>query len=42
MTDQENKERLEHAYSDPEIQTMIQDPLVQQLFKELQENPQAA
>ncbi len=39
---EDDKERVKHAYADPEIQRLLMDPRIQQLFKDLQENPKAA
>lgn len=41
-SEQEDQERAKHAYSDPEIQKLLMDPRIQQLFKDLQENPKSA
>lgn len=41
MTDEEKKEQAAHAMADPEIQTILQDPVMQQVLKDLQENPAA-
>ena len=40
--EEEDKERVKHAYADPEIQRLLMDPRIQQLFKDLQESPKAA
>lgn len=40
--DQDQEERVKHAYADPEIQRLLVDPRIQQLFKDLKENPRAA
>jgi stress-induced-phosphoprotein 1 len=42
MTDAEKKAQAERAASDPEIQAILTDPVIQQLLKDFQENPQAA
>ena len=42
MTEQEKKEQAAHAMADPEIQAILQDPIMQQVLKDFQENPQAA
>ena len=39
---QDDEERVKRAYADPEIQALLTDPRIQQLFKDLQENPQSA
>lgn len=41
-TPEEDQERAKHAYADPEIQKLLMDPRIQQLFKDLQENPKSA
>jgi stress-induced-phosphoprotein 1 len=42
QSDEVNKERAAHAMADPEIQFILQDPMVRQTLQDLQENPQAA
>ncbi|KAL9183613.1 hypothetical protein ACHAXT_004469 [Thalassiosira profunda] len=42
MTEEEKMERARHGMADPEIQAILQDPVVQQLLKDFQENPKAA
>merc|ERR1712137_347633 len=42
QSDDVNKERAAHAMADPEIQFILQDPMVRQTLQDLQENPQAA
>ena len=37
-----DEERLRHAYADPEIQSIIRDPTIQQVLKDIQENPRAS
>jgi stress-induced-phosphoprotein 1 len=39
---QDDEERVKHAYADPEIQRLIQDPRIQQFFKDLKESPKTA
>ena len=39
---QDDEERVKRAYADPEIQALLTDPRIQQLFKDLKENPQSA
>lgn len=39
---QDDEERVKHAYADPEIQRLVQDPRIQQFFKDLKENPKVA
>ena len=36
-----DEERLRHAAADPEIQLLLRDPRIQQVLKDLQENPVA-
>jgi len=40
--DKPDEERLRHAAADPEIQLLMRDPRVQQMLKDMQENPKAA
>lgn len=42
MTDEERKERAAHAMADPEIQSILQDPVINQVLRDFQENPTAA
>jgi stress-induced-phosphoprotein 1 len=42
MTEDEKKEQTAHAMADPEIQSILTDPLVQQVLKDFGENPAAA
>lgn len=42
MTEEERKERSAHAMADPEIQAILQDPIINQILKDFQENPSAA
>lgn len=42
MTEEERKERAAHAMADPEIQAILQDPVIQQILRDFQENPTAA
>lgn len=37
----DDEERVRHASADPEIQLLMRDPRIQQLLKDLQENPTA-
>lgn len=39
---QNDEERVRHAMADPEIQTLLRDPRVVQVLKDMQENPMAA
>ena len=41
MSEEEKKKQAEQAMQDPEIQAILQDPVTQQIFKDLRENPQA-
>lgn len=41
MTEEEKKEQAAHAMADPEIQSILHDPVMQQVLKDLQENPAA-
>lgn len=42
MTEEERKERAAHAMADPEIQAILTDPMVNQVLKDFNENPNAA
>ncbi len=42
MTEDQKKEMAAHAMADPEIQAILQDPVMQQILKDFQENPKAA
>jgi len=42
MTDEQKKEQAAHAMADPEIQSILQDPVVQQVLRDFGENPTAA
>lgn len=39
---QSDEERLKHAAADPEIQLLMRDPRIQQVLKDMQENPASA
>jgi stress-induced-phosphoprotein 1 len=41
MTEEEKKKQAEHAMADPEIQSILTDPIIQQVLRDLQENPAA-
>ena len=41
-TGEDDKERQRKAAADPEIQALLRDPRIQQLFKDFQENPTSA
>lgn len=42
MTEEQKKEQAAHAMADPEIQAILQDPIVQQTLRDFSENPAAA
>eukprot|EP00586_Coscinodiscus_wailesii_P004858 CAMPEP_0172483384 /NCGR_PEP_ID=MMETSP1066-20121228/10360_1 /TAXON_ID=671091 /ORGANISM="Coscinodiscus wailesii, Strain CCMP2513" /LENGTH=593 /DNA_ID=CAMNT_0013247223 /DNA_START=156 /DNA_END=1937 /DNA_ORIENTATION=- len=42
MSEEERKERAEHAMADPEIQSILQDPVIRQVLQDFNENPNAA
>eukprot|EP00815_Leptocylindrus_aporus_P010944 CAMPEP_0116062066 /NCGR_PEP_ID=MMETSP0322-20121206/7501_1 /TAXON_ID=163516 /ORGANISM="Leptocylindrus danicus var. apora, Strain B651" /LENGTH=589 /DNA_ID=CAMNT_0003547229 /DNA_START=43 /DNA_END=1812 /DNA_ORIENTATION=+ len=42
MTDEERKERAAHAMADPEIQSILQDPVIRQILQDFNDNPNAA
>lgn len=42
MTEEEKLERARHGMADPEIQSILQDPMIQQILKDFEENPNAA
>lgn len=42
MTEEEKLERARHGMADPEIQSILQDPVIQQILRDFNENPQAA
>lgn len=42
MSEEEKMERARHGMADPEIQAILQDPVIQQILKDFNENPQAA
>jgi len=42
MTEEERKERAQHGMADPEIQAILQDPVINQVLRDFQENPNAA
>jgi stress-induced-phosphoprotein 1 len=39
---EDDEERVKHAYADPDIQRLVQDPRIQQFFKDLKEHPKVA
>ncbi|KAL3910667.1 MAG: hypothetical protein SGILL_007603 [Bacillariaceae sp.] len=42
MTEEQKKEQAAHAMADPEIQSILSDPVVQQVLRDFGENPNAA
>lgn len=42
MSEEDMKQRQERAMSDPEIQAILQDPIMRQVLQDFQENPKAA
>jgi len=42
MTEEQKREQAEHAMADPEIQAILQDPVLQQVLRDFKENPAAA
>jgi stress-induced-phosphoprotein 1 len=42
MTDEQKKEQAAHAMADPDIQAILQDPVVQQTLRDFSENPASA
>lgn len=42
MSEEERKERAAHALADPEIQSILKDPIINQVLRDFNENPQAA
>ncbi|KAL7570066.1 hypothetical protein ACA910_017101 [Epithemia clementina (nom. ined.)] len=42
MSESEKKEQAAHAMADPEIQSILQDPVMQQILRDLGENPSSA
>jgi len=42
MSEDERKERAEHAMADPEIQNILQDPVIRQVLQDFNDNPNAA
>lgn len=41
-TEEQRQERAQHAMADPEIQAILNDPMVRQVLQDFNENPQAA
>lgn len=42
MSEEDKMERARRGMGDPEIQNILQDPMIQQILKDFNENPQAA
>jgi len=42
LTEEELKSRQESAMRDPEIQSILADPVMNQVLRDMSENPQAA
>jgi stress-induced-phosphoprotein 1 len=42
MTEEQKQDQAAHAMADPEIQSILQDPVVQQVLRDFSENPTAA
>jgi len=42
MSEEERKERAAHAMADPEIQSILQDPIINQVLRDFNDNPTAA
>ena len=42
MSEEELKERQERAMADPEIQTILMDPVMRQVLNDFQNDPKAA
>mmetsp|Transcript_477 Transcript_477/g.718 ORF Transcript_477/g.718 Transcript_477/m.718 type:complete len:596 (-) Transcript_477:84-1871(-) len=42
MSEEERKERAAHAMADPDIQSILQDPIINQVLRDFNENPTAA
>eukprot|EP00584_Thalassiosira_punctigera_P024679 CAMPEP_0172551026 /NCGR_PEP_ID=MMETSP1067-20121228/35199_1 /TAXON_ID=265564 ORGANISM="Thalassiosira punctigera, Strain Tpunct2005C2" /NCGR_SAMPLE_ID=MMETSP1067 /ASSEMBLY_ACC=CAM_ASM_000444 /LENGTH=586 /DNA_ID=CAMNT_0013338743 /DNA_START=52 /DNA_END=1812 /DNA_ORIENTATION=+ len=42
MSEEEKQERARHGMADPEIQSILQDPVIQQILRDFNDNPQAA
>ena len=41
-SDKPDEDRIRHAAADPEIQLLMRDPRIQQVLKDMQENPASA
>merc|ERR1719491_767849 len=42
MTEEQKREQADHAMADPEIQAILQDPVLQQVLRDFKENPSEA
>lgn len=42
MTEEEKRERAQHGMADPEIQSILQDPVIQQILRDFNNDPTAA
>ena len=42
LTEEERQQRQERAMADPEIQTILQDPIMRNVLRDMQENPASA
>jgi len=42
MTEEQKREQAEHGMADPEIQAILQDPIMQQTLRDFKENPASA
>lgn len=42
MSEEEKKERAEHAMADPEIRNILEDPVIRQVLQDFNDNPNAA
>mmetsp|Transcript_21640 Transcript_21640/g.49225 ORF Transcript_21640/g.49225 Transcript_21640/m.49225 type:complete len:290 (+) Transcript_21640:187-1056(+) len=42
LTEEEKKERAAHGMADPEIQSILSDPVIRQVLQDFNDNPQAA
>jgi stress-induced-phosphoprotein 1 len=42
MSDDDKKEQAAHAMADPAIQSILTDPVIQQVLRDFQENPTSA
>ena len=42
MSEEEKQERAAHGMADPEVQAILQDPVIRQVLQDFQDNPNAA